>query len=79
MPEATEFFRRGLVGAMKHGKHFVVSIEAMIPDFTDQVMKGESDQISVDLVLNHEEFWKDEVNKKIVLEDENTNMMGNKG
>ena len=79
MPEACEFLRRGLVGAMKHGKHFVVSCDAMIPDFKDQVFKGESSEVPADVLFNHSEFWKDEVNKSIVTEDENTNSMGNKG
>ena len=59
MPEACEFFRRGLVGAMKHGKHFVVFIDGLIPDFTDQVLNGESSQVPAETIFNHSEFWKD--------------------
>ena len=49
-----------------------------MPEFKGQVMKGTND-ITAETLFNHEEFWKDDVSKKLCKEDENTNMMGDQG
>ena len=72
--------RRGLVGAMKTGKMFVINMEAMMPDFHNEYTSGKNKKLFPTQDIFDPDYWIiDEINTQIVKPEENTSLTGDKG
>lgn len=67
--------RKKLVAAARVGKNFIINVDKLMPNFTQEYC----DHFDSKTILNYEEWHKKENYIKIVKEDENYDMLMNKG
>ncbi len=75
--EAVEVVRKGLVYAMRSGDRLVLYVGKTCPDFKT-VLTSDVKNFPADAVFNFAEWRKEENYKKIVREEEDQDLMGNK-
>lgn len=75
--EAIEPIRKGLVHCMRSGDTLVLYLGNISPDFKT-VFTSDETNFPAETVFNVKEWLKEEVYKKIVREDEDRDLMGNK-
>ena len=78
LDEALEELRAKMVHSMRTGKLFVINLQQSKPDFTSQFSNDETN-FPAEKVFDIEEWKNDAVNKKILKEGENINIMGDRG
>ena len=78
VPAALEALRSKMIVAMRAGQNLILDLDKFTPDFNNKYT-NEDENFPAAKVFDKAEFSKEEVYMKLVREDENKNIMGDKG